>query len=80
MKRMGFVSIALATVVAVGCDGKHKDVAKTTTAGDPAAVGTSGAAKVSSADKDFVNDLSIWKAEFVHEFLILNSEFLIRDA
>ena len=59
MKRMGFLAIALATVVAVGCDRSHNDVARTTTASDPAAVGTSGAAKVSSGDKDFVNDLSI---------------------
>ncbi len=59
MKRMGFLAIALTTVVAVGCDRSHNDVAKTTTAGDPAAVGTSGAAKVSSADKDFVSDLSV---------------------
>jgi hypothetical protein len=58
MKRMGFLAIALAAVVAVGCDRSHKDVAKTTTAGDPAAVGTSGANKVSSSDKDFVSDLS----------------------
>jgi len=60
MKRMGFLAIALATVVAVGCDRSHNDVAKTTTASDPAAVGTAGARdKVSSGDKDFVNDLSI---------------------
>jgi len=59
MKRMGFLAIALATVVAVGCDGNRTETAKTTTAGDPAAVGTSGAAKVSSADRDFVNDLSV---------------------
>lgn len=61
MKRIGFLSIALATIVAVGCDRSH-DVAKTTTASDPAAVGTAGEAardKVSSADKDFVNDLAI---------------------
>jgi putative membrane protein len=61
MKRMGFLSIALATVVAVGCDGNRKDIAKTGTAGDPAPVGTAGEAanKVSSDDKDFVNDLAV---------------------
>jgi putative membrane protein len=58
MKRMGFLAIALATVVAVGCDNNRKEIAKT---GDPAAVGTAGEAsnKVSSADKDFVNDLAV---------------------
>jgi hypothetical protein len=61
MKRMGFLSIALATVVAVGCDGNHKEIAQTATAGDPAPVGTAGEAanKVSSGDKDFVNDLAV---------------------
>jgi putative membrane protein len=60
MKRMGFLSIALAGVVAVGCDANNRrDV---TTTGDPAAVGTAGEAdrnKVSNGDKDFVNDLVI---------------------
>ena len=57
MKRMGFLSIALATVVAVGCDATNRR-----DAGDPAAVGTAGEAdrnKVSSGDKDFVNELGI---------------------
>jgi putative membrane protein len=60
MKRMGFLSIALAAVVAVGCDNNRR--ATTTNTGDPAAVGTAGEAdrsKISSADKDFVNDLTI---------------------
>jgi putative membrane protein len=60
MKRMGFLSIALAAVVAVGCDANNRrDV---TTTGDSAPVGTAGEAdrnKVSSGDKDFVNDLVI---------------------
>ena len=60
MKRMGLLSIAFATVVAVGCNGNnHKDIAAT---GDPSAVGTAGEAdrnKVSSGDKDFVRDLTI---------------------
>lgn len=58
MKRMGFLSIALAAVVAVGCD-TRRDV---TTTGDPAPVGTAGESdrnKVSNGDKDFVNDLVI---------------------
>ena len=58
MKRMGFLSIALATVVAVGCDtNKHRDVTS-----NPAAVGTAGETdrnKVSNGDADFVKDLSI---------------------
>jgi len=60
MKRIGFLSIALAAVVAVGCD-THR-ASTTNTAGDPAAVGTAGEGdrnKVSSGDKDFVNDLAI---------------------
>jgi putative membrane protein len=60
MKRMGFLSIALATVVAVGCDGNNrKEIAATHATGEPAAVGTSGEAgrnSVTSADKDFVHD------------------------
>jgi putative membrane protein len=60
MKRIGFLSIALAAVVAVGCESNRR--ANTTNTGDPAAVGTAGEAdrsKVSSGDKDFVNDLTI---------------------
>jgi putative membrane protein len=62
MKRMGFLSIALATVVAVGCDGNNrKEIAATHTTADPAAVGTSGEAgrnKITDADKDFVNAMT----------------------
>jgi putative membrane protein len=61
MKRIGFLSIALAAVVTVGCDSNRR-ANTTNTAGDPAAVGTAGEAdrnKVSSGDKDFVNDLTI---------------------
>ena len=60
MKRIGFLSIVLAAVVAVGCESNRR--ANTTNTGDPAAVGTAGEAdrsKVSSGDKDFVNDLTI---------------------
>lgn len=60
MKRIGFLSIVLAAVVAVGCESNRS--ANTTNTGDPAAVGTAGEAdrsKVSSGDKDFVNDLTI---------------------
>jgi putative membrane protein len=63
MKRMGFLSLVFATVVAVGCNGNnHKDIAAARPAGDPSAVGTAGEAdrnKVSSGDKDFVRDLTI---------------------
>ena len=55
MRRMGFLSIALAAAVAVGCDANSRDV----TTGDPAAVGTAGEADVRSVDKDFVNELVI---------------------
>jgi putative membrane protein len=61
MRRIGFLPLALAAVVAVGCDHSRRDTATATTS-DPAAVGTAGeaaGAKVSSADKDFVNDLAI---------------------
>ena len=61
MRRIGFLPLVLAAVVAVGCDRSHRDTATATTS-DPAAVGTAGEAdraKVSSADKDFVNDLAI---------------------
>ena len=60
MKRMGFLSIALAAVVAVGCDAQPRR-GRDATAGDPAAVGTAGEPtdKVSSGDKDFVNELAI---------------------
>jgi putative membrane protein len=64
MKRLGFLSIALAAVMAVGCDSKtHRDTADThTAAANPTAVGTSGAAdsnKVSNSDRDFVQELAI---------------------
>jgi len=61
MRRIGFLSIALATVVAVGCDSNRTATTKNP-AGGPAAVGTAGesdSSKVSSSDKDFVNDLTI---------------------
>jgi putative membrane protein len=58
MKRMGFLSIALAAVVAVGCDTtKRTDVTS-----NPPAVGTAGEtdrSKASNGDADFVKDMSI---------------------
>ena len=59
MKRYGFLSIALAAALAVGCSNNHKD---TSTANPPnGAVGTAGTEdhNVSRGDKDFVNDLAI---------------------
>ena len=56
MRRMGFLSIALAAAVAVGCDANRRDGTST---GDPAAVGTAGEAEVRSVDKDLVNELVI---------------------
>jgi putative membrane protein len=61
MKRIGFLAIAFAAVVAVGCD-NTRSATTTKTAGDPAAVGTAGESdrnKVSNSDKDFVNDLTV---------------------
>ena len=61
MRRLGFLPLALAAVVAVGCDNNRKDTTAATTA-DPAAVGTAGEAdrnKPGMGDKDFVNDAAI---------------------
>jgi len=61
MRRIGFLSIALATVVAVGCDNNRR-ATTTNGAGEPAAVGTAGEAdrsKVSNEDKSFVNELAV---------------------
>ena len=61
MRRFGFLPLALAAVVAVGCNGNRKDTTAATTA-DSAAVGTAGEAdraKPGMGDKDFVNDLAV---------------------
>ena len=62
MRRMGLLPLALAALVAVGCDNNRRDTTAATTAGDPAAVGTAGEAdraKPGMGDKDFVNDTAI---------------------
>jgi putative membrane protein len=62
MRRIGFLPLALAAVVAVGCDNNRRDRTAATTAGDPAAVGTAGEAdraKPGMGDKDFVHDAAI---------------------
>jgi putative membrane protein len=61
MRRIGLLPLALAAVVAIGCDSNRTDTT-TATPSDPAAVGTAGEAdrtKASSADKDFANDIGI---------------------
>src|SRR6185295_6870979 len=61
MRRYGFLPLALAAVVAVGCDNNRRDTTVAKTA-DPAAVGTAGEAdrvKPGMGDKDFVNDAAI---------------------
>ena len=60
MKRYGFLSIALAAAVTVGCqNGRNDTTAANSPAGGPA-VGTSGAndRNISNGDKDFVKDLA----------------------
>jgi putative membrane protein len=62
MQRYGLLPLALAALVAVGCNSSRRDTTATTTATDTAAVGTAGEAdrnKASTGDKDFVNDLAI---------------------
>jgi putative membrane protein len=58
MKRMCFLSLALAAALTVGCRGDNGS-AKTTNPEPGAPVGTSGAADVSRGDKDFVKDAAI---------------------
>jgi len=59
MKRYGFLSIALAAALTIGCNSKgDRDVnASNPPAGG--AVGTAGSDNVKSGDKDFVKDLAI---------------------
>ena len=60
MKRTCFLSLMLVAVLAAGCNksNQDRDRAAATPAGS-GAVGTSGAADISSADKDFVKDVAI---------------------
>jgi len=61
MRRLGFLPLALAAVVAIGCDNNRRDNTSATPA-DPAAVGTAGEAdrnKPGMGDNDFVNDAAI---------------------
>jgi putative membrane protein len=60
MRRIGLLPLALAAVVAVGCDNNRRDTTVAKPA-DPAAVGTAGADrnKPGMGDSDFVNDAAI---------------------
>jgi len=61
MRRLGFLPLALAAVVAIGCDNNRRDTT-TATPADPAAVGTAGEGdrnKPGMGDNDFVNDAAI---------------------
>jgi putative membrane protein len=59
MKRYGFLSVALAAAVTIGCNSNARNDAANPSSGG--AVGTAGSAesKVSNGDKDFVKDLAI---------------------
>ena len=58
MKRLGFLSLALATALTVGC---NRSQSPDTRANNPSgsAVGTAGSAEVPRGDKDFVHDVTI---------------------
>lgn len=60
MKRYGFLSIALAAAVTIGCNSNARNDANATNPSNGGAVGTAGSEenKVSNSDKDFVKDLS----------------------
>jgi putative membrane protein len=58
MKRMCFLSLALAAALAIGCRGDDRS-ARTTKPEAGAPVGTSGAADVSRGDQNFVKDAAI---------------------
>jgi putative membrane protein len=57
MKRMCFLSLALAAALTVGCRGDNRSASTNPEPGAP--VGTTGAADVSRGDKDFVKDAAI---------------------
>lgn len=61
MKRIGFLSLALAAMLAAGCNSDRRNASSTTAAGGSSAVGTSGSSesKVSRGDTDFVHDAAI---------------------
>src|SRR5262245_45004041 len=58
MKRMCFLSVALAAALTVGCRGDNRS-ATTTNPETGSPVGTSGTADVSRGDQDFVKDAAI---------------------
>jgi putative membrane protein len=57
MHRIGFVMVALAATLSIGCN--RKDAASSSAgAGNPPAVGTSGASEISGSDRDFLRDIA----------------------
>ena len=58
MKRMCFLSLALAAALTVGCRGDNRS-ATTANPQTGSPVGTSGAADISRSDRDFVKDAAI---------------------
>jgi putative membrane protein len=56
MKRIGFLSLALVTALAVGCSRNSSNAASTAGTG---AVGTAGKTDVNSRDRDFVHDVAL---------------------
>ena len=59
MKRYGFLSIALAAAITLGCNSKGGNDTRATNPPAGGAVGTAGSENVKSGDKDFVHDLAI---------------------
>ncbi len=59
MKRYGFLSIALAAAITLGCNSKNSNEANSANPPAGGAVGTAGSESVKSGDKDFVHDLAI---------------------
>jgi putative membrane protein len=59
MKRYGFLSIAMAAAITLGCNTNHRNDTNATNPPAGGAVGTAGSGDVKSGDKDFVHDLAI---------------------
>lgn len=61
MKRYGFLSIAMAAAITLGCNTNHRNDTNATNPPAGGAVGTAGSEdrNIKSGDKDFVHDLAI---------------------
>ena len=60
MKRLGFLSIALASCLAIGCNDRTKNETNTTTAsGSVGTAGDTDRTEIKQGDKDFAHDLVI---------------------